>query len=174
MRRAGIRTRATGIAPDGGFSLVEVIVAISLMSVVMSLGILAMRSFLMSNRESGTALDIRSALRNASELSVSEGRTYCVYFTATTWTTYTSNCTVAADKVGGSQQVNDTSITLSSFSFTPPATAIPGQTTACPTANRCAYFYPRGTALGGAVQVTRASKTYTINVEGLTSRVSMV
>jgi hypothetical protein len=80
---------------------------------------------------------------------------------------------VAADRVGGSQQVADPSITLSSFSFTPPAATIPGQATSCPTANGCAYFYPRGTALGGGLQVTRTGKTYTISVEGLTSRVSM-
>jgi prepilin-type N-terminal cleavage/methylation domain-containing protein len=165
--------QAIGVAPDSGFTLIEMIVAIALMSIVMGLGILAMRSFLISNRESGTAFGIRSALRNASELSVSEGRTYCVSFTATTWTTYQSDCTVAADRVGGSQQVTDPSITLSSFSFAAPATAIPGQTTSCPTTNRCAYFYPRGTALGGGLQVVRTGKTYTISVEGLTSRVSM-
>jgi prepilin-type N-terminal cleavage/methylation domain-containing protein len=174
MHRATSASRPRAVAPDGGFSLIEMIVAIALMSIVMSLGILAMKSFLMSNRESGTAFDIRSALRNASELSVSEGRTYCVYFTATSWTTYRSDCTVAADRVGGSQQVSDPSITLSAFSFAPPGAAIPGQTTACATTNRCAYFYPRGTALGGGLQVVRAGKTYTINGEGLTSRVSMV
>lgn len=175
MHRATSASKPRGVAPDGGFSLIELIVAIALMSIVMGLGILAMRSFLMSNRESGTAFDIRSALRNASERSVSEGRTYCVYFTATTWTTYRSDCTVATNRVGGSQQVDDPSITLGSFTFTPPGAAIPGQATACPTANSCAYFYPRGTALGGSLRVLRASssKVYTINVEGLTSRVSM-
>lgn len=166
-------TGAADDAPNSGFTLVEVVVALALASIVGSLGILSMRSFLISNREAGTAADIRSALRNASELSVSEGRTYCVYFTATTWTLYRSDCTVSANKASGSQQVDDTSITLKSFSFTPPAAAVFGQTTACPTANQCAYFYPRGTALGGSLQVTRPSKTYTINVEGLTARVSL-
>jgi len=173
MRQHRSATEAIGVAPDSGFTLVEMIVAIALMGIVMSIGILAMRSFLISNRESGTAFGIRSALRNASELSVSQGRTYCVYFTATTWTTYRSDCTVAADRVGGAQQVSDPSITLSAFAFAAPATAIPGQTTSCPTTNGCAYFYPRGTALGGSLQVVRPGKTYTINVEGLTSRVSM-
>jgi len=173
MQRDPSAARAIGVAPDSGFTLVEMIVAIALMGIVMSIGILAMRSFLISNRESGTAFDVRSALRNASELSVSQGRTYCVYFTATTWTTYQSDCTVAADRVGGSQQVSDPSITLSSFSFAAPATAIPGQRTSCPTTNQCAYFYPRCTALGGGLQVVRPGKAYTISVEGLTSRVSM-
>lgn len=176
MEREASASKPIGVAPDGGFSLVEVIVAIALMSVVMGIGILSMRSFLISNRESGTALDIRSALRNASELSVADGRTYCVYFTATTWTTFKSDCTVAANQIGSPQKVTDPSITLGSFTFAPPGAAIPGQATACPTTNQCAYFYPRGTGLAGALQVTRtgSTKTYTINVEGLTSRVSMV
>jgi hypothetical protein len=138
----------------------------------MAIGMLAMRGFLLSSREAGTANDIRSALRNASELSLSQGRTYCVYFTTTTWAVYKSSCSVAANKTSGPFTVDDPSISLSSI-FTAPGTPLPNQTTACPVASRCAYFYPRGTALAGNVTVTRRTKTYTISVEGLTSRVSM-
>lgn len=158
---------------DGGFTLIELIVTISLASILMTIGILAMRNFLMSNREASTARDVRSALRNASESSLSQGRTYCVYFTATTWTVYKSDCTVAANKVSGPNAVDDPSITLGSISFVAPGTPVPNQTTACPTASKCAYFYPRGTALAGSLRVVRGGKTYTISVEGLTSRVSM-
>ena len=143
-----------------------------LAGILMAIGMLAMRNFLLSSREAGTAKDIRSALRNASENSLSQGRTYCVYFTTTTWAVYKSSCTVAANKTAGPFTVDDTSITLSTI-FTAPGTPVPNQTTACPVASRCAYFYPRGTALAGNVAVTRGSKTYTISVEGLTSRVSM-
>ena len=157
---------------DAGITLIELIVTMFLAAIVMSIGILAMRGYLLSNREAGTAQDIRSALRDASENSLSQGRTYCVYFTATTWAVYKSSCTVAANKTAGPFTVDDPSITLSTI-FTAPGTPVPNQTTACPVASRCAYFYPRGTALGGNVAVTRGSKTYTISVEGLTSRVSM-
>jgi prepilin-type N-terminal cleavage/methylation domain-containing protein len=159
---------------DSGFTLIELIVTITLASILMTIGMFAMRNFLISNREAGTANGIRSALRNASENSLSQGRTYCVYFTATTWTVYKSDCTVAGNKVSGPFQVDDPSITLTSVSFLAPSPAIPNQTTACPNANSCAYFYPRGTALPGSVQITRPGKAYTIDVEGLTSRVSMV
>jgi len=157
---------------DAGVTLIELIVTITLASILMVIGMFAMRNFLLSNREAGTAGDIRSALRNASELSLSQGRTYCVYFTATTWAVYKSSCTVAANKTDGPFAVDDPSITLSTL-FTAPGVPVPNQTTACPVASRCAYFYPRGTALAGNVSVTRSSKTYTISVEGLTSRVSM-
>lgn len=157
---------------DAGFTLLELMVTISIAGILMAITTWGMRNYLLSNRQAGTASDIRSALRNAGERSLSEGRTYCVYFTATTWTLYRSDCTVAADKTQGPSAVQDVSITLTSVSFVPPSSPVPGQNTACPTANRCAYFYPRGTALAGSLQVTRGSKVYTIAVEGLTARVS--
>ena len=154
-------------------TLLELVITLSLAGVLMALSIGGMRSYLVSNRESGTALDIRSALRAAAEQSLSEGHTYCVYFTSTTWTLYRSDCTVAANKVDGPRKVDDPSITLTAVDFAPPSLAVPNQNTACPTTHQCAYFYPRGTALPGGLQVTRPGKTYTISVEGLTSRVSM-
>jgi prepilin-type N-terminal cleavage/methylation domain-containing protein len=168
---ARLRTTARHGPADAGVTLIELIVTISLASILMVIGMYAMRNYLLSNRVAGTAQDVRSALRNASETSLSQGRTYCVYFTATTWTVYKSDCTVTANKTSGPFTVDDPSITLSTI-FTAPGTAVPNQTTACSVAGRCAYFYPRGTALAGNVAVTRGSKVYTISVEGLTSRVS--
>ena len=158
---------------EQGFTLLELIVVLAVGSILMGIGFFAMRSYLIANRESGTVQEIRSALRAAGEQSVSEGRTYCVYFTGTRWSTYRFDCTVAANKVDGPHQVEDASITLTSISFPPPVPAVVGQNTACPTANRCAYFYPRGTAIAGGLSVTRPGKTYTVNVEGLTGRVSL-
>ena len=158
---------------DAGITLIELVVTISLATILMTIGILAMKSYLLSNRQANTADGIRSALRGAGEQSLSEGRTYCVYFTATTWTVYRADCTVAANRTGGTQQVQDPSITLTSITFTPPATPVPGQATACPVAGKCAYFYPRGTALKGSLQIVRGTKAYTVSVEGLTSRVSL-
>ena len=154
-------------------TLVETVVTLSLAGLLMTIGFVAVRDFLLASREQGTAQQVRSTLRNAEEQALSQGRTYCVLFTATTWTTYKSDCTVPADKVSGPGQVADTSITLGSITFPAPSLAIPGQTTACPTAGNCAYFYPRGTALAGSLRVLRAGKTYTLTVEGLTGRVSL-
>ena len=160
-------------ARDAGTTLLELVVTMSIASVLMSLGLYSARSYLIAHRESGTATDIRSALRNAGEQSLSEGRTYCVYFTSTTWAVYKANCTISGKKVTGPNAVQDPSITLSSVSFPAPASPLPNQTTACPAAGRCAYFYPRGTALAGSLVVSRPGKTYQIDVEGLTGRVSL-
>jgi len=158
---------------DTGSTLVETVVTLALAGVLSTIGLFAVRSFLAANREQGTATEIRSVLRNAEEKALSQGRTYCVYFTTTTWTTYKSDCTVAADKTDGPGQVSDSAISLASITFPAPNQAILGQATSCPVAGKCAYFYPRGTALAGSLQVTRSSKAYTLTVEGLTGRVSL-
>ena len=166
-------TRPVPERGDSGFTLLELLTAMIIGSILMTLGIFAMRGYLNASRQSGTATDVRSALRLASEQALSEGRTYCVKFTSTTWTLYKSNCTVAANKAGGPWTVQDSAISLTNISFPAPATPVTGQTTACGTAGTCAYFYPRGTALAGSLNVVRSGKTYTISVEGLTARVSM-
>jgi prepilin-type N-terminal cleavage/methylation domain-containing protein len=158
---------------ESGFTLLELMVSVVIGSAIMSIALWGMHNYLLASRHSGTATDIRSGLRNVAEQALSEGRTYCVYFTNTQWTTYRSDCTISANKTSGPVKVQDPSITLPTVAFPAPATAIPGQNTACPQAGRCAYFYPRGTALAGSVQVVRPNKTYTINVEGLTARVSL-
>ena len=145
----------------------------SIASVLMTIGLYSARSYLIAHRESGTATDIRSALRNAGEQSLSEGRTYCVYFTSTTWAVYKTSCTLSGNKVAGPNQVQDSSITLTAVAFPAPSSPIPNQATACPAPGRCAYFYPRGTALAGSLVVSRPGKTYQIDVEGLTGRVSL-
>ncbi len=153
--------------------MIELIVTLSIAGVLMSIGILAMHTFLIAQRERGTASDVRSALRSTGERALSEGRTYCVSFTTTTWTVYRSDCTVPANKVAGPYRVEDQSITVTAVSFPAPQTPVPGQNTACPTAGQCVYFYPRGTALAGSLQISRPGKTYTVTVEGLTGRVSV-
>ena len=158
---------------DSGFTLLELLTAMILGGVLMTLGIWSMKGYLLASRESGTATDVRSVLRLAAEQSLSEGRTYCVSFTSTTWTLYKSDCTVAANKAGGPWRVQDSQISLNNINFPAPSSAVPGQTSACAPAGSCAYFYPRGTALAGSLQVVRSGKTYTISVEGLTARVSM-
>jgi prepilin-type N-terminal cleavage/methylation domain-containing protein len=158
---------------DAGFTLIEMLITLAIGSVLMAIATWGMRAYLISNREANTARDVRSALRNAGEQALSEGRTYCVYFTATTWTVYRSDCTVPANKTSGPFQVEDSSITLTSLSFPAPGSPVAGQNTACPQSGKCAYFYPRGTALAGTLRVTRPGKTYTLTLEGLTARVSL-
>src|SRR5947209_16631555 len=86
---------------DSGFSLIELLTAMVLAGVLMTIGMFALRGYLLSSRESGTATDIRSTLRQAGERSLSEGRTYCVAFTSTSWSLYKADCSVSTNRVGG-------------------------------------------------------------------------
>ncbi|MFN2538486.1 MAG: GspH/FimT family pseudopilin [Mycobacteriales bacterium] len=159
---------------DAGFTLIEILVTLVIGSILMAISVWGMHSYLVASRESGTASDIRSALRSAGEHALSEGRTYCVYFTSSQWTVYKASCTTAtpANKVVGPLKVQDRSLTLTGVSFAAPATPVPNQTTSCPSTGKCAYFYPRGTSLTGSLVVSRPSgKTYRICVQGLTARV---
>lgn len=161
---------------EQGFTMIELMVTISLAGILMVTATWTFLAYLNSSREQNTAVEIRAALRNTGERALSEGRTYCVYFDSgnRTYTTYRSDCTIAANAVAPAT-TDATNVGLASISFPPPTTAIPNQRTACLVTNACAYFYPRGTALAGSLSVTRtgSSRTYQISVEGLTSRVSL-
>ncbi|MEP7055021.1 MAG: prepilin-type N-terminal cleavage/methylation domain-containing protein [Actinomycetota bacterium] len=164
--------------PDDGYTLIEVMTAISLGAILMAVSTWSFVRYNRATSQSGTAIELRSLFRNVGERALSEGRTYCVYINdgSDSWSTYKSDCTVAANKVDGPKKPDNGTVAITSVSFGVAAPAIANQTRACPVANACAYFYPRGNALAGTVSVTRSgtSKTYTISIEGLTARVSMV
>ncbi|MDP9239995.1 MAG: prepilin-type N-terminal cleavage/methylation domain-containing protein [Actinomycetota bacterium] len=161
--------------PDG-FSLIEVLTSIVIAGILLATVSMSFARYLRSTQQSNTATEIRAELRNAAERSLSEGRTYCVYFNtaARTYATYRSDCTVSANRVTLARP-GSTLVTVSAVNFTPPSPAVPNQASSCPTLNACAYFYPRGNGVPGSVTITRSgsSKIYTVSVEGLTSRVSI-
>ena len=156
---------------DNGVTLIELLVTLSLAAVLSGLATGAYVGYARSSRQSGTVTQIQSMLRNTAERSLSEGRTYCVSFdtTAGTWTIYRKVCGPTPGVLAEGPFTVDTGIRLASVAFTIPT----GSSTTCPTPGTCAYFYPRGTASPGGLQVrSSSSKVYSIDVKGLTSRVS--
>jgi type II secretion system protein H len=175
MSRLSNRARRLAASDSSGFTLVEMLVVMVIAGLIMSTAAWSFLSYQRAHEQNSTAMEVTSTMRNAAERSLSEGRTYCVYFNTTTQTydTYRQDCTDTTKRVSRAKP-DSSRVLLATPAFPAPSPAIVNQVTPCPVAGRCAYFYPRGTALAGTVKVTRtgSAKAYTITVEGLTSRVS--
>jgi prepilin-type N-terminal cleavage/methylation domain-containing protein len=154
---------------DSGVTLIEVLVAMVLASILGSLGMLSLDAYARTQGFQGTADEIVSTLRSTAQRAVSEGRTYCVSFdtTSRSWSVWRTACSTGLGTAveGGGTARRSTELQNPSFS---PATPLPP----CPSGGACAYFYPRGTGSPGSIEILRGSDTITVTVEGLTSRVS--
>jgi prepilin-type N-terminal cleavage/methylation domain-containing protein len=156
---------------QSGFTLVELLVTLSVSAVLMALAGTSLASWSSSAAHKGARDEIVSALRNTAQRALSEGRTYCLAFgTDGSWSTYRSECGSTGVLIGSGQGLGTTGETVTA-AFVYDSSLVSTCTTGSG-ASSCAYFYPRGTASRGTVTVAREGKpTYTINVEQLTSRV---
>jgi prepilin-type N-terminal cleavage/methylation domain-containing protein len=167
MRWAGNRQART---TDAGFTMIELVVVMSVASVLMAIGIFGFTNWQRTAQQQGSASQLVSTLRTASERAISEGRTYCVDVDAgTTYTVWRYACAPAGTPAP--VQVAGPYTTASRVSLVTTNTLPAGA--ACPAGHKCVYFYPRGTAMTTtlAVQSTLRSRVYTVHVEGLTARV---
>lgn len=153
-------------ARDDGFTLIEVLVTISLMGVVMAFAVSGWSSWSRASEQSGTARELQSTLRSTQQRAITEGSTMCVLFdgSGSRYTVYRGACADTGKvRVEGPIATNGAAVRLSVPAFSG-TTATTGVT-----------FYSRGTATPGSVKVVRtgSSKIYTVAVEGLTGRVSL-
>ena len=154
---------------DRGFTLLEMLVTLSIAGIMAGIAGMSMARYASNAAHRGTRDEVVSLLRTTAEQALSEGRTYCVSFSTTGWTTYRYACSgPTAVQVGSANSPSSADEQL-----TPSFTPTTGLVTDCPGAlSSCAYFYPRGNASAGTVTVTRAGKSdYVVEVKGLTSRV---
>ena len=152
---------------DPGFTLVELMVTMAVAATLMSIGIFSFTRWQDVSQQKGSAEAVVSALRNTAERSVSEGRTYCVDFSAAstqTYVVYRVTCGTGTVAGGGSKTLSTKVLLAASVTSAP-----------CPASHKCIYFLPRGTASASTVIVssTARSQLYTVHVEGLTARVYM-
>jgi prepilin-type N-terminal cleavage/methylation domain-containing protein len=153
-------------ARDGGFTLIEVLVAISLMSVMMFIAISGWSSWARASEQAGTARELQSVMRRTQQSAVTEGRAMCVQIdvAANQYSVYRGACADASrTKIWGPMSADSSQVAFTAPDFPGPGTGT-GVT-----------FYARGTASSGSVKITRAGATrvYTVSVEGLTGRVSL-
>jgi prepilin-type N-terminal cleavage/methylation domain-containing protein len=157
--------------PTDGFTLIELLVVMSIASTLMAIGIFGFMNWQRTAQQQGSASQLVSSLRNASERAISEGRTYCLDIdSGKSFTLWRYSCTTAAGgtKVEGQYKVQSTKVSYAATNTLPAGAS-------CTGGHKCIYFYPRGTAVATTVAVnsTARSKVYTVHVEGLTARVWM-
>ena len=164
---------------ESGFTLVELMVTMVIAGSLASISAFGFVNYRYTSQEQGSAQELVSTLRSASEQAISEGRTYCVDLPNSagptlniTYSTWRYSCggsspVVGSVQVGGTRQTQSTQVSFTSTVTNPAAPP------SCPAAHSCLYFFPRGTALPATVTVTssKRSKKYIIHVEGLTARV---
>ena len=154
---------------DSGFTLLEIMVVIGLMSLLSALGVGAWKSWAVAEAQKGAATDLQTVMRQTQVRAVTEGVNFCVTFdtTANTYTVYRYTCHAPAGnvKVNGPFTLGDSRVQLSDVNFTAVAPATSTEVT----------FRASGIATPGGLTITRSgsTKTYTLKVEGLTGRVSV-
>lgn len=152
---------------DGGFTLIEVLVAIGLSGLMAALAVGGYSSWAGSSAHLGTAREVQTFMRQAQQQAVTEGRATCVWFDAAsdTYTVYRGACEAPTkQKLTGPHATASDEVGLTGPAFVSSAGTSAGVT-----------FYARGTATHGVVGVTRSgsAKAYLLAVEGLTGRVTI-
>lgn len=153
---------------DSGFTMIELIVVMSIASTLMALAVFGFTNYQRASEHKGTQEQLTSQLRNLSQRAISEGRTYCVALASDSmsYDIWRSSCG-SGTRVQGPLRTRDSRVTLSA------TVTVASPAPACPAGAKCIYFYPRGTATPAQLVVSSSARdtTYTIRVEGLTARV---
>lgn len=151
---------------DAGYTLIEVMVTIALLSAIMLIAISGWSSYAKASAQDGAAQEVQSVLRQAQQRAVTEGTSMCVLFSTanSSFELKRHACDDGPTHLEGPWKVDDHDVHLDSAKFTSPAG--PDQTGVT--------FTPRGTAWPGEVRITRgdSTKVRVVRVEGLTGRVS--
>lgn len=151
---------------DHGFTIIELLVIISLTGVMMAIAVGGYSSWAKASGQSGQARELQSVMRQAQQRAITEGRAICLQFNGTqSYSVYRGACDSATKaEVMGPVAADTPEVHFTTPSFTGTSGPSIGVT-----------FNARGTAWPGTVKVTRdgSSKVYTLSVEGLTGRVSL-
>ncbi|MHB9112707.1 MAG: GspH/FimT family pseudopilin [Thermoleophilia bacterium] len=159
--RSSIGYSKPSIGRQAGFTLIEIVVTVSLMAVLMALSIGSLSYYLAGKSLDTAVTELTTQIREAHALAVSTGNTYRIDFNDSTRTTYT------LQRRSGSDWVNVRS-----------AISLPGgvtfSTSSLPQFGSDMYmeFYARGTSENGQIMLSgRYDKSRIIIVDGETVNV---
>jgi prepilin-type N-terminal cleavage/methylation domain-containing protein len=170
---------------QAGFTLVELLVVISITAILLTLSAAAARTFWLNQALTGAASDLRLQLGQLHQRAQAEShpRVYGAWFVqgSSSWglvryTATTNNCTPVESRSF------DSGVTVSDIQgFDLPTGLVSACRSALQTSGvsgatsaRIAFFYARGTATAGSVTVRQPSlgRTRTVQVHALTGRVA--
>jgi prepilin-type N-terminal cleavage/methylation domain-containing protein len=156
---------------DSGFTLIEVMVTISLLTAMMATAVPAWSSWATAREQQGAAQELQSVMRQVQQRAVTEGATMCVAFDTGVDSSYTvtrGTCDSTTPVTLEGPIGLDPDVRLGSASFTEPGSPPT-------TGHQAVEFGSRGTGWPGSVTVVRdgSSPTYTLTVEVLTGHVSI-
>lgn len=168
---------------DAGFSLIELLTAMLITSLLMGLAALPLRSYWFAQSLDGGADSMVTELRKLQEDAASESHplVFGAKFTAgaTTWTKVrydpaavapTPQCTFQQREISSSAVFN-ASVIAQTVNITNPVSA---EYTACGGGGKVLFFYARGTSTGGSIVLEEpiTGKIRTLSISVLTGRVT--
>ena len=161
MSRPGRRRAAV---EEGGFTLVEAGVCLSIVGILMAMAVPAWGSYRAAQERVSASREVVSVLRNAQMRATAEETSYRVRVDAAARTLTVARLDGATWTTRGTRALQGSAVRLTDPAFVDRS----GTTTAD------AYFYARGTASPGSVRVSSqgSERSHVITVEGLTGRVS--
>jgi prepilin-type N-terminal cleavage/methylation domain-containing protein len=149
---------------DSGFTLIELLVTMTLFGIIAAIAVAPYRNYQLTSAHLNSTRKLVGVMRNLQVRAVAENTSYRITFASdgTTWTT--ERLTGATWSTTSTGKPTDTKVVTRNAAFRQSDGSL----------TSTAYFYPRGSATKGSVEVGRTdrAKVYTVTLEGLTARVS--
>ena len=155
------KTRSAHARSDGGFTIIELAVAMAILGILLAMAGPAWRNYQASQEDVSASREVVSVLRNSQVRATSEATTYRVDFDA-------GAKTLTVFRYNGTTPVQRQVVRLEGQRVRVHEVVFPAPSTTS------VFFYPRGTASPGRIVLKRSDREVrkTITVEGLTGRVS--
>jgi prepilin-type N-terminal cleavage/methylation domain-containing protein len=155
---------ARAAAGEGGFTLVEAVVGLSIVGILMAMAVPAWDNYRAAQERVSASRDVVSVLRHTQMRATAEETSYRVRIDAAARRLTVARYDGAVWVTRGSRALQGSAVRVTEPAFVDRS----GTTTAD------AFFYARGTASPGSVRVSSSGSelSHVITVEGLTGRVS--